>query len=100
MIISYICTLVSCNIKEVKELDQAENAADCFIILWKEELITTSNVIAMQFLLQETECENLERKCVEFAKKQNAIYYYEKPPGITIYLHRDYCIFFFNLKLM
>lgn len=94
MIISYICTLVSCNIKVVKELDQAENAADCFTILWKEELITTSNVIAMQFLLQETECEDLERKCVEFAKKHNAIYYYEKPPGITIILYIEIIAFF------
>lgn len=75
---------MSCDIKEVKILDEAKNAADCLIFLWKEEMITTSNVIAMQFLLQETKCEDLERKCVEFAKKQNAIYYYEKPPGITI----------------
>lgn len=75
--------VVSCDIKEVKELNKAKNAADCFMVLWKEEIITTSNVIAMQFLLQETNSEELERKCVEYAKKQNAIYYYEKPPGIT-----------------
>lgn len=87
MIVFYICILVSCDIKELKELDQAKNASECFLILWKEEIITTSNVIAMQFLLQETECEDLERKCVEFAKKQNAIYYYEKPPGITFILY-------------
>lgn len=68
----------------MKELDKAKNAKDCFIILLKEEMITTSNVIAMQFLLQETNCEELERKCVEYAKKQNAIYYYEKPQGITL----------------
>lgn len=68
----------------MKELDKADNAADCFMVLWKEEIITKSNVIAMQFLLQETNCKELERKCVEYAKKQNAIYYYEKPPGITL----------------
>lgn len=71
---------LSCDIKEVKELNKAKNAADCFMVLWKEEIITTSNVIAMQFLLQETNSEELERKCVEYAIKQNAIYYYEKPP--------------------
>lgn len=71
---------VSCNIKEVNELYKAKNAADCFMVLWKEDIITTSNVIAMQFVLQETHCEELERKCVEYAKKQKAIYYYEKPP--------------------
>lgn len=31
-----------------------------------------------------TECEELERKCVEYAKMQNALYYYEKPPGSII----------------
>lgn len=71
----------------MKELDKADNAADCFMILWKEEIFTKSNVIAMQFLLQETNCKELERKCVEYAKKQNAIYYYEKPPGITLIVY-------------
>lgn len=71
----------------MKELDKADNAADCFMVLWKEEIITKSNVIAMQFLLQETNCKELERKCVEYAKKQNAIYYYEKPPGITLIVY-------------
>lgn len=81
----------------MKELNKAKNAADCFMVLWKEEIITTSNIIAMQFLFQETKSEELERKCVEYAKKRNAIYYYEKPPGINCE-HRNDCItFFFNL---
>lgn len=91
--------VVSCDIKEVKELNKAKNAADCFMVLWKEEIITTSNVIAMQFLLQETNSEELERKCVEYAIKQNAIYYYEKPPGITFIVNIEMSVylFFFNL---
>lgn len=75
--------LVSCDIKDVTELYKANTAADCFMILWKEDIITISDVVAMQFLLNETECEELERKCVQYAKKQNALYFYEKPPGIT-----------------
>lgn len=69
------------------------------MVLWKEEIITTSNIIAMQFLLQETKSEELERKCVEYAKKQNAIYYYEKPPGITFIVNIEMIayLFFFNL---
>lgn len=54
----------------MKELDKAKMAADCFMVLWNEEIITTSNVIAMQFLLQEIKCEELERKCVEYAKNR------------------------------
>lgn len=80
----------------MKELKKAKNAADCFMVFWKEEIITTSNIIAMQFLLQETKSEELERKCVEYAKKQNAIYYYEKPPGITFIVNIG-ITFFFNL---
>lgn len=71
---------LSCDIKDVTELYKANTAADCFMILWKEDIITISDVVAMQFLLNETECEELERKCVQYAKKQNALYFYEKPP--------------------
>lgn len=84
--IDNFCISVSCDIKEVTELDKAKTATDCFMILWKEEIITRSNVIALQFLLKETKCEELERKCVEHAKKGNAMYYYEKPPGIIVYI--------------
>lgn len=57
------------------------------MVLLEEEIITTSNVIAMQFLLEETKCEELERILVEYAKKRKVIYYYEKPPGITFILY-------------
>lgn len=76
--------IVSCDIKEVTELYQANTAADYFMILWKEEIITVSDVIAMQFLLNAIKCEELERKCVQYAKKYNALHYYEKPPGIIL----------------
>lgn len=76
----------SCDIKQDKELEKANNAAECFMVLWKEEIITTSNVIAMQFLLQETKCKELERICVEYAKKENALHFYERPPGIIFYI--------------
>lgn len=57
------------------------------MVLLEEEIITTSNVIAMQFLLEETKCEELERILVEYAKKRKEIYYYEKPSGITFILY-------------
>lgn len=84
--IGNFCFSVSFDLKEVKELDQAKTAADCFMILWKEEIITSSNVMALKFLLKETKCEELERKCVEYAKKGDSMYYYEKPQGIIVYI--------------
>lgn len=77
---------MSCNIKGARELTEAKSAADCFLILTKENIVTPSDVIFMQFLLQQTNCEQLEEKCVEYAKKQKALYYYETPPGIVFYM--------------
>lgn len=41
----------------------------------------------MQFFLKRTNCEELEKECIEYAKKQNAMYFYEKPPGNTHVLY-------------
>lgn len=77
---------MSCNIEldndTATELNNATFARDVFNILFKKEVFNQSDVMVMQFLLQETECEELGKKCVEYAKKHNAMYYYETPPGI------------------
>lgn len=41
----------------------------------------------MQFLLKRTNCEELEKECIKYAKEQNAMYFYEKPPGNTHVLY-------------
>lgn len=67
-------------------MERAKSAGDCFKILCKEGIFTPSDVIAMQFLLQETKCEDLEKECVKYAKIKNAMYYYETPSGIVFYI--------------
>lgn len=69
----------ACNVKG--KLDKANTAGDYFEILWEEDRLTPSDVIAIQYLLQRTECYDLEKKCVEYAKKQKAWYYLYKPAG-------------------
>lgn len=72
---------VSCKIEDVTKLEKAKTAQDCFKILFKENIISPSDVIAMQFLLIRTQCDELEKECVEYAKQQKAMHFYEKPPG-------------------
>lgn len=57
------------------------------MILWKEKILSRSDVIIMQFLLKRTNCEELEKECIKYAKEQNAMYFYEKPPGNTHVLY-------------
>lgn len=72
---------VSCKIEDVAKLEEAETAQDCFKILFKENIISPSDVITMQFLLIRTQCDKLEKECIEYAKQQMAMHFYEKPPG-------------------
>lgn len=72
---------VSCKIEDVAKLEEAETAQDCFKILFKENIISPSDVITMQFLLIRTQCDELEKECIEYAKQQMAMHFYEKPPG-------------------
>ncbi|XP_065922710.1 uncharacterized protein [Magallana gigas] len=70
----------SCKIEDVTELEKAKTAQDCFKILLKEKIICPSDVIAMQFFLIRTNCEELEKECIDYAKQQKAMHFYEKPP--------------------
>lgn len=78
-----VCILheASCKIEDVTELEKAKTAQDCFKILLKEKIICPSDVIAMQFFLIRTNCEELEKECIDYAKQQKAMHFYEKPPG-------------------
>lgn len=78
-----VCILheASCKIEDVTELEKAKTAQDCFKILLKEKIICPSDVIAMQLFLIRTTCEELEKECIDYAKQQKAMHFYEKPPG-------------------
>nr|XP_034332290.1 uncharacterized protein LOC105331445 isoform X1 [Crassostrea gigas] len=67
-------------VKNIKSLNEARSARDCIRILDSENLFTKSDVTFVQFLLRRTECKDLENKCVEYAKGQRALGFYEKQP--------------------
>lgn len=75
----------SCEIEDVTKLENTKTAEEFIMILMNEHILTQSDVIVMQFLLQETNCEELERECVEYAKQWEAMYYFETPPGNILY---------------
>lgn len=62
----------------VKSLNEAKSARDCFRILDSENLFSNSDVTFMQFLLRKTECKGLVIKCIEYANRHNALGFYEK----------------------
>lgn len=72
------------NDKSLRKLNQATCARDCFRVLRDEELFTYENVIFVQYLLKTTHCEELYTQCVEYAKTQKALCFYEAPTG-TLY---------------
>lgn len=73
--------LGSKKVNNIKSLNEARSARDCIRILDSENLFSKSDVMFVQFLLIRTECEELENKCVEYAKGQRALGFYEKQPG-------------------
>lgn len=68
----------------VKYLNEAKSARDCFRILDSENLFSQLDVTFMQFLLRKTECKELELKCIEYAKRHTALGFYEKQTGKVI----------------
>lgn len=87
---------VSCKIEDDTKLEEAKTAQDCFKILFKENIISPSDVIMMQFLLIRTKCDELEKECIEYAKQQKAIHFYEKQPGNMHVLYNKLIINFFH----
>lgn len=68
----FFLIVVSCNIEFDKdtaaELENATFAGDVFKILFKKEVFQPSDVMVMQFLLQETECEELGKNALNMPK--------------------------------
>lgn len=77
--------LASTKIYNSESLKEAKSARDCFRILYSEKLFTKWDVTFMQFLLRRTGCKELDNKCAEYAKGQNALGFYEKQPGTVNY---------------
>nr|XP_034318682.1 uncharacterized protein LOC105324463 isoform X2 [Crassostrea gigas] len=82
-------------IENAKCLKEAKNARECFSILHDENLFTRNDVILMQFLCKETRCDDLYKKCIEYAKKYKALCFIENPPDngykkVEIHIQKDF----------
>lgn len=73
--------LASNQVKHRKAVLEAKSALDCLRILQDESLFTQADVIFMQFLCRETDCLDLNEKCIEYAEKQKALCFFERTPG-------------------
>lgn len=62
-----------------QSLSEAKSVLDCLRILHDEGLFTNTDVVFMQFLCKETKCLDLYEKCIEYAKSQGALCFFEKP---------------------
>lgn len=69
-------------IANVKSLEEANNARECFSILQDEKFFTRNDVMLMQFLCKETQCDDLYEKCIKYAKTYKALCFIENPPGM------------------
>lgn len=75
----------SCEIADYTKLEKAKTSEELLMVLVKENILTKSDVVAMQFLLKQINCEELEKKCVEYARKWKAMHYFETQPGNILY---------------
>lgn len=75
----------SCEIENSTKLEEAKTPEQFLVCLVKENILTKSDVVAMQFALKQTNCEELEKKCVEYAQQWKAMHYFETPPGNILY---------------
>lgn len=59
--------LASGKVGDWYSIKTADSALKCFAVLQDEVLFTRYNLLFMQFLLKETSCDTLSRKCIQFA---------------------------------
>lgn len=69
------------SLKDKLSIEKKETAREYFDILKENELFTPSDVIFMQFLLRESNCEELNEKCIAYATTQKALCFYEERPS-------------------
>lgn len=67
--------------KDKLPIEKKESAREYFNMLKKNDLFTPSDVIFMQFLLRETNCEELNEKCITYATTRKALCFYEERPS-------------------
>lgn len=69
-------------------IEKKKTAREYFDLLKKKKLFMPSDVIFMQFLLRESNCAELNEKCIAYATNQKALCFYEELPSkIHFYFH-------------
>lgn len=68
-------------LESVSSLERANSAVQYVSLLLKNKLLTSDDVIFMQFICNETECEELYIKCLEYALAHEALCFFLKRPG-------------------
>lgn len=91
-----LCVVASGKVKDETSLSAANSILECISILHDENLFTQKDVIFMQFLCKETDCEEMYTKCIEFALAHEALCFFEKPPG-TIYFFTCYLSIYLSI---
>lgn len=80
----------SCKAEAIASLKQAVSARDCLRYLRDTKLFTSSDVIFVQYLFKRMDCKELFEECYRYAEEQDALCFYEKPPG-NIILISQFC---------
>lgn len=65
-------------LESVSSLERANSAVQYVSLLLKNKLLTSDDVIFMQFICNETECEELYIKCLEYALAHEALCFFFK----------------------
>lgn len=68
------------------------SARDCLRYLRDTKLFTSSDVIFVQYLFKKLDCKELFAECYKYAEEQEALCFYEKPPGI-FFIIQLFCFF-------
>lgn len=71
----------SCKAENITSLKEAMSPRDCLRYLRDAKLFTPSYVIFVQYLFKKIDCKEQFAMCYKYAEKQDALCFYEKPPG-------------------
>lgn len=82
------CISDTCKSEDIASLKQAISARDCLRYLRDAKLLTSSDVIFVQYLFKKIDCKELFAECYKYAEEQEALCFYEKPPGNIILISR------------
>lgn len=83
ILFEYTFSLSGLSEVDEESIKETRSVRDLFMLLQEKKLFTKTDVIFMQYLLKQTDCKILYDKCIEYAREQGALCFFEKPPGIV-----------------